>query len=373
MRRCILFIAIIIFISCNSETINTEDQKVEKVSLKYAKGFSIKNEKDYKVITLHNAWRGSGSEKQYLLYKNKEPKGYSDAVKIKIPIKSIACLSLTHIAFIEALGVENSIVAASGCNYTNSAKIKTRIKNNHIVEVGEEQALNYEVLVEAKPDIVMAYGIDESSLKYINKLNQLGLTSVLNAEYMETHPLGKAEWLKFIAAFYDMDEKADSLFDNIEKEYLELIELTRKVKNKPSVFVGMPWNGNWYVAGGKSFQAQLFKDAGANYLWRDNEEQSSIVKSKEVVYEEAFNADFWLNQNSYNSITSILIYDERLSNFKSIRDTNVFNNDNRVNEYLGNDYWESATVNPQLVLKDLIKIFHPKLIEHQLYYYRKLQ
>ena len=372
MRQCLLLAIIMVLISCNSEP-NVKSEKAVKVTLKYAQGFSIEKQKDFKVITLHNSWRGDGSEKQYLLYKNKEPKGYDNAIKIKVPIKSIACFSLTHIAFIEALGLENTIVAASGINYTNSEKIKSLINTNKVVEIGEEQSINYEVLVDKKPAVVMAYGIDESSLKYINKLKQLGLKTILNAEYMETHPLGKAEWLKFIGAFYDMDEKADSLFDNIEKEYLNLVSLTKSIDTKPTVFVGMPWNGSWYVAGGKSFQAQLFNDAGANYLWKNNEEKSSVVKSKEVVYEEAFNADFWLNQNSYNSIFAVLTYDERLKSFKSVKDSTLFNNDNRKNDFGGNDYWESATVNPQIVLKDLIKIFHPELIEHELYYYRKMK
>lgn len=372
MKGWYLPILILLFISCGSESV--KEKKLSSLKqLDYAKGFSIEERGDLKIITIKDAWRGETNSKQYVLYRNSLPNNYKDAVKVKIPIKSIACLSLTHMAFIEALGLENTIVAAAGCNNTNSSKIKTLVQNNKIAEVGDEQSINYEVLVEEGPSIVMAYGVDESSLTYINKLNQLGLITVLNAEYMETHPLGKAEWIKFVAAFYDVDEKADSIFKYTKEEYLHLTNLASDVVNKPTVFVGMPWNGSWYVAGGKSFQAQLFKDAGAYYLWSDNDEKSSLVKSKEVVYDEAFSANFWLNQNSYNSIPAIIEYDGRLKNFKSIKEGLLYNNDNRLNSFSGNDYWESATIYPQIVLKDLIKIFHPNLIEHKLYYYRKLE
>lgn len=371
--RCLLFIALcFLLFSCNSNE-NTDSHKTRTVELKYANGFTVEKIDDLKILTINNAWRGEKTNYKYVLYKNDLPKGFDNATKIKIPIKKIACLSLTHIAFIDALNQNKSIVAASGCNYTDNPEIRKLVNSGDIVEVESQEKINYEVLVEKDPDIVMTYGINEGSLKYLDKMKELGLTIVLNSEYMEVHPLGKAEWIKFVGAFYDEDEKADSLFNKIEEEYKNLVDLTKDVKVKPSVFVGMPWNGNWYVAGGKSFQAQLFKDAGATYLWSDNDEFSSVVKSKEVVYDEAFNADFWLNLNSYKSIYSVLEYDNRLENFKTVRDSNIYNNDKRVNKFSGNDYWESGTINPQIILKDLIQVFHPELLNHELYYYRRMK
>ena len=367
----------ILLASCQSsdqhqpENNSTEKSIFEKIN--YAKGFTIENRADCKVITLKDPWKGETTSYKYVLYKNEEPEGYEDAMKIKVPIRSIACMSLTHIAFIESLNRENSIVALSGCDYTNSNKIIDRIKNKQIIEIGSEQSINYELLVERQPDIIMCYGINESSGNYINKFKKLGLISVLNSEYMETHPLGKAEWIKFVAAFYDMEEQADSIFNVVEKEYLGLLKLTEKIKDRPTVFTGMPWNGTWYVPGGRSFQAQLFKDAGANYLWSDNNEKSSMVKSKEVVIDKAYNADFWLNQNSYNSVSSIIGFDGRLAGFYAIKQNNLYNNNKRLNQFSGNDYWESGTVKPQVILKDLIEIFHPEILDHRLYYYKKLE
>ena len=378
--RHLFFLAIFfILLGCNSkekESVSIEKSPlaIKQIPINYAKGFTIEQFENYKLITLKNAWLGENKSYQYVLYLDKKPEGYPAAVFIKTPIKSIACMSLTHVTFIEKLAQENSIVALSGCNYVSSTTIQERIKNNLIQEIGQEQAINYEKLVELNPSLIMGFGIDVSSTSTINKMQSLGLKIVLNAEYMENHPLGKAEWIKFIAAFYNEDAKAEAIFDTIENEYLELVKLTQPIKNKPTVFTGMPWNGAWHVPGAKSYQAQLFKDAGANYLWKeDNVSEASIVKSKEIIIDEAFNADFWINLNSYKSIAEVVAFDKKFATFKAVKNKNLYNNDKRLNANFGNDYWESGVANPQVVLADLIKIFHPKLIKHEFYYYQKLE
>lgn len=372
--KAIFYLAIIVtFFGCESK----KNEKVAAVvsdekEIKYATGFTIKQFDNYRLITLKDTWKGETSNFRYVLYENEKPTGVEHAVFIKTPIKSIACMSLTHIAYLEKLGLEKSIVALSGCQYVSSPQIKALIDAKLIREIGMQQHLNYELLVDKSPDILMGYGIDESSNSSINKLQSLGVKVVLNAEYMETHPLGKAEWIKFIAAFYNEGEKAEFLFNKIEKNYLNLLAQTKNL-TKPTVFVGMPWNGAWYVPGGKSFQAQLFKDAGAEYLWKDNKEKSSLVKSKEVIIDVALEADYWLNQNSYQSIAELIGFDGKFKSFNAIKKQHVYNNDNRTNTFSGNDYWESGVVNPDLVLKDLIEIFHPEVLDDELYYYRKLK
>jgi iron complex transport system substrate-binding protein len=377
MRIIVILCFLLVFASCNSQQQELEKEKAVQLSseiqLKYAEGFTIKKFENYKIITINEAWKNAGDTYKYVLYQNEKPTDVKGATFIKVPIESIACMSLTHVAFLEKLGVENSIVGISGCDYVNSAKVNIRIDNGDIKEIGQEQSVNYEVLVENTPDFVMAYGINSSSNGNLNKMKELGLEVVLNSEYMETHPLGKAEWIKFVAAFFNKNESADSIFNEIEQEYLNLVKLTSGIKVKPTVFTGMPWSGAWYVPGAKSFQAQLFKDAGAEYLWLDNNEKSSLVKSKEIIIDEAFDADFWLNQNSYKDINAITDFDEIFKGFSAVKKRQLYNNDNKVNNKGGNDYWESGVANPHLVLRDLIEIFHPNLLEHKFYYYRKLE
>jgi iron complex transport system substrate-binding protein len=350
-----------------------QDDLSTQGEVKYAKGFSIEKFSDYKVLTLFNAWKGEKTNYKYVLYRNIKPKGYEGAIFIKTPIKTIACMSLTHVAFIDKLNQNNSIVALSGCNYVSNNEVKNRIETNKIKEIGQEQQLNYEMLIENKPDIIMAYGIDESSKKNLTKMKELGLSVVLNAEYMENHPLGQAEWIKFVGAFYELDDEAEELFSTIEEEYLDLKKKATQFKNKPSVFLGMPWNGIWYLAGGESFQAQFLSDAGVNYLWADNQEKSNFTVDKEVIIEKAIDADYWINLNSYNTIDEVVAYDTKFAKFKSVKEKHLFNNNKRLNKAGGNDFWESGIMNPHLVLKDLITIFHPEeTSNYDLFYYKKL-
>lgn len=368
--------SILFFVGCSTSTLEKTDdnnQVLKEIELNYAKGFSITKGDGFKLITLKNTWKGENTPYQYVLYKNEKPKGYNDATFIKIPIKSIVCFSLTHLAFIDKLGELNSIKGLSGCDYVSNKIVIDKIKNNEIKEIGSSQLINYEFLIDLKPDLIMTFGIDETATNQLNKFKTLGLSVVLNSEYMENHPLGKAEWIKFVAAFYDKDSLAEIIYNNIEIDYNKLITLTKNSKTKPSVFVGMPWNGAWYLAGGKSFQAQLFNDAGANYLWADNKETSSFIVDKEVIIEKALNADYWINLNAFNSVKEVTNVDAKLKAFKSVKTGNMYNNNLKVNTANGNDYWESGVINPHLVLADLIKIFHPSLIEHELVYYKRLE
>lgn len=365
------------FVSCENDKTKeieiVQDDISTQVEVKYAKGFSIEKFSDYKVLTLFNAWKGEKTNYKYVLYRDKKPKVFEDAIFIKTPIKTIASMSLTHIAFIDKLNQNNSIVALSGCDYVSNTKVKDRIASDKIKEIGQEQQINYEMLIDIKPDIIMAYGINESSKKNLTKMKELGLSVVLNAEYMENHPLGQAEWLKFVGAFYELDNEAEELFSSIEKEYLELKKQVAKIESKPSVFLGMPWNGVWYLAGGESFQAQLINDAGANYLWADNQEKSNFTVDKEVIIEKAIDADYWINLNTYNAIDEIVAYDTKFAKFKAVKEKQLFNNNKRLNKTGGNDFWESGVVNPHIILKDLITIFHPEeAANKELFYYKKL-
>ena len=296
MQQLLIFFTLIILFSCGEVNESTTEPTTSSEQISYAKGFHIEYHENYKIVKVLQPWKGENKSLNYVLYEHEKPE-HIEGIFIKTPIKSIVCLSLTHLAFIEKLNEVNSIKGIAGCNYVSSEVIKEKISTNVIQEVGQHEVFNYEILVNIAPDIVMAYGIDQSSTAKLNKFASLGLTTVLNAEYMELHPLGMAEWIKFVAAFYNKEQLADSIFKHIEAEYLNVKKTVADLKEQPTVFTGMPWNGAWHVPGGASFQAQFLKDAGANYIWSDNDEERSIVKSKEIIIDEALNADFSPNKN----------------------------------------------------------------------------
>jgi iron complex transport system substrate-binding protein len=196
----------------------------------------------------------------------------------------------------------------------------------------------------------------------------------LNADYTETSPLGRAEWVKFTAMFFNREGDANTLFDEIAANYDELTELTATVETRPTVLVNGMFSDIWYISGGNSFTARMIEDAGGDFLWSDDESIASLALSFEAVFDRAQSADFWLNANFWFSLDEGLAEDERYSEFAAFQNQRVYNNNLRVNETGGNDYGESGVLRPDQVLTDLISIFHPDLLpDHELFYYRHLE
>lgn len=342
----------------------------------YARGFDISYQKGYKTITVYNPWQGAANiaEKYYLVDKNEEiPQNLSGKVIIRTPVTKIVCLSTTHIALVDFIGKASTIVGISGKKYVNNKLIKKLIEQNKVFDLGYDNTLNYERLISIKPDIVIAYGIESNISEMVNKLKELGIVVVINAEYLEESPLGKAEWIKFVASFYNEEQLASKKFDDIKNQYLKLKEITGRISTRPKVLTGLPWNDIWYVPGGRSYAAQLINDAGGNYLWNNDNSRETMALSIESVFEMGKDADVWINTGDANTEDDILANDERLIHLKSFQQHAIFNNNARQNDNSGNDYWESGIVNPQVILKDLISIFHPQIFpEQKLIYYKKL-
>ncbi|NOQ27194.1 MAG: ABC transporter substrate-binding protein [Bacteroidales bacterium] len=374
-------ILLLIAASCINKKKNdlSEEQAIsfEEISLNYAKGFSIKTNDNLKILTIRNPWQGAkGVEYKYVLANEKQsiPKSYNKYNIIRTPIKRVICLSTTHIAFIDVLNENMSVVAVSGTNYVNNKIIRSKIDNNEVLDIGYDNSLNYELIVSLKPDLVITYGVGGEIASYNQKLNDLGIQTIVLAEYLENEPLGKLEWIKLLAALYEKDEIANEYFNKIEYEYKKLQELTIPLMKKPKVLIGLPWKDVWYVPGGDSYLAKMVEDAGGDYVWKMNDSRESLPFDIESVFVKAMKTEVWLNTGSVNYKNEILKIDERFSSFEPFTKGKIFNNNLIMNKYGGNDYWESGLVNPQLVLKDLIRIFHPDILpDHRLVYYRIIE
>ncbi len=352
-----------------SQGINTE--------IRYAEGFSVSEVNGIKKLSVFNPWqKAKDISFCYYLLKNNQalPPGLSENEIIRVPVQSIVCLSTTHIGFIEILGETNKITAVAGSRYISSAALRNRINAGLVKDIGYDQNLNYELLVSLKPGLVMVYGIGSETTGYLNKLRELGIKVIFNAEYLERTPLGKAEWIKFVGHLFQKEEKAEAIFESIENEYQSLTALAAVAENRPNVLINLPWRGNWHMAGGDSFFARMIKDAGGRYLWEENTDRESFPADIESVFQRARIADVWINTGTAATIEDILAEDQRLQRIKPILSGRVYNNNGKLSESGGNDYWEKGIVEPQVILKDLIHIFHPGLIpDHRLVYYTPVQ
>jgi iron complex transport system substrate-binding protein len=195
---------------------------------------------------------------------------------------------------------------------------------------------------------------------------------VLNADFVENEPLGHAEWVKFIAAFFNREAIATAIHTDVTAQYTALTERVRNTSERPTVLTNVPWQGTWYVPGGNGYTAQMLADAGATYLWSEDESTVTQQLSFETVYDQARDADFWINV-PWNNVAEGLAADERFADFAALQQGQVYANNARVNEHGGNDYWENGVTHPHLLLADLIAIFHPDVLpEHDLIFYRQL-
>jgi iron complex transport system substrate-binding protein len=346
----------------------------ELSSNEYAHGFSISEAPSFVKISVFNPWEKAGDSRfDYYLV----PEGTkNDTLKnmISVPVKRVICLSTTHVAFLSALGETDKICGLSGAKYVSDPGLNIRIERGEIPDVGYDQNLNYEMIVQLKPDVVFAYGVGSEIVGFINRLKDLGIPVVLNAEYLEQSPLGKAEWIRFIAPFFKKKEMGDSIFRSVTANYINLKKSVANCKTRPSVMTGMPYKDQWWVPGGKAYLATMLNDAGANYLWKDNPSDESVVISPEQMIVEAEHADFWIHTGFVTSLGGIAGFDNRFTKFAPYINNMVYNNDLRMSPGGGNDFWESGVIHPDWILKDLITIFHPEISGWQpFYYYRKLE
>lgn len=336
-------------------------------------GFSIEYRQGYKVLEVKSPWPGANRSFTYVLYKRGAPKptGVRADAYFETPLRKVVTFSTTYIPQIAAIGEANSIVGVDNAAYVSDPEVRARIEAGATVETTRNWAPNIELLISLAPDAIFTYGMGNEWDQH-PKLAEAGLPVVISGDWNETDPLARAEWIKFISAFYDKEGLASAYFDKVAKEYERVRSLAAKAKERPTVLVNGPFQGGWTVAGGKSYMARFLADAGASYLWADDASTGGLGLSIEAVYERALKADFWINPSiAVNARGDIVALDSRFASLPAVVAGRVWNNNLRMSPGGGSDYFESAILNPDKVLTDLVKIFHPELLADKSFTYYK--
>jgi iron complex transport system substrate-binding protein len=347
-----------------------------KINITHATGLAVEYHKNYKIVTVKKPWQNADKGFQSVLVQcgTPAPSGFKETQIITVPVKSVVALSTTHLPHFAKLGLVAQLIGVSDSKRVNTLEVLQKIKAGKISNVGSNANINIEKLLELNPDLVTTYGEGNSQADSYSKLLEAGLKVAINAEYMENTPLGRTEWLKFTALFFNREEVAEKIFGETARKYQEIVQKTKFLKKPPTVFVGFNFKGTWYTPGGNSYVAKYLADAGAIYLWKNDKSSGTLPLSFEAVVERATNANYWLNLSlSWKTLKDVLTEDNRYADFQAVKLGNIYNNNARVNLQGGNDYWEGGISNPDVVLSDLIKILHPEVLpNHQLVYYRKL-
>jgi iron complex transport system substrate-binding protein len=360
-----------------TETQPAEANATAKTEIKYAKGFNIAYHENYKIVTIGNSFDSSSIATRYILLNRGQPvpEAYKNDVIVEIPIRSIVAMSSMYIGLLELLDSESIITGLSDLKYVYSEKVIQMIEAGKVSEIGHDNAINQEKLVNLRPDLVMTIGTPHATINKFPILQAANIPVMMNSEWVETTPLARAEWVKLMAALLDKEELVNEKFTQIEQEYHRLVSMTKNIEKKPTIISGQNNKDTWFIPGGDSYMAQFFQDAGGSYHWANQKKTGSIAMNFESVYPIALSADYWLHVGYMHTDTraSIGAQDARYDDFKSFKSGNMYNYTHRVNTREANDYFESGNVQPQVVLADLIKILHPDLLpNHTLVYYKKL-
>lgn len=363
---------ILLFLGCGGRSTSPTDKSNDGVvELSHARQFSITHTNDYTIVNVLNPWKMGDVYATYYLVKDSLVKTPADGYRVLVPVKSLMANSATHLGFLDLLGELPAVTGVCSANYIYNPVIRRAVEEGRVKDLGDAFNLNIEELLLLRPQAVIttAYNADDSNSK---KIQQTGLTLIYNIEWQEESLLGRAEWIKFLAAFFDKEALADSIFREVEQRYNEIKLLANAVDYKPVVLSGQDYRGGWSMPGGQSFNARLFDDAGGDYYYKEDATTGSISTTIEEALLHFSKADVWVNVQAC-TLEELKKAEPKYKLFKAYKEGNVYNTRKRSNTSGGNDYWEGAVARPDLLLCDMIKVFHPDILpDYELTYLEKL-
>jgi len=347
-----------------------------QVTIDYARNFTLEYKEGYKLLTVLMPWAGATEPIRYALVPKgqADPSGIDDALIVHTPVESFVSLSTTYLPFLEQIDELSSLVAVDSGAYIYNAEVQNWLKAGAVAEVGSGAVINIESLIDLNPDLIMTSASGFAEYDSHPQLLEAGLKVVINSDYLEQDPLGRAEWGKFIAAFFEKEAEADRLFDEMVARYQQAKALTSNLPTRVTVFTNTAYEGTWYMPGGESYIAILLADAGADYLFKDIEGSGAQPLDFEVVLERAKDADYWINVGALSELSALAAMDARYADFRAFQEGKVYTYSKRMNASGAVDYFESGAAAPDVILMDLIKAFYPDLLpEHEFFYYQALQ
>lgn len=379
LLRCICAVSLVFTVPGCGTRNHTAAPDEEPVYIpEYAAGFSIGSYGgESTVLTVFNPWQGARDiEKKIFLSRGGEqpPSGFP-GITVEAPLKNVVCMSSTHIAYIDAIEKQDAVKGVSGIDYIYNPVMRERYSEGSIADVGYDIYVNYELMTSLRPDLVLLYGVaGENMLE--SKLVELGIKVAYIGDYVENSPLGKAEWVMAFGEMFDKREDASGVFGRVRDGYCEVRELVAERAadlRKPVVMLNAPYADTWFVPGDRSYMVRLIEDAGGVYACAGDDSERSRPLSGESAFIHANRSDIWLNPGQVSTIGELKALNPKFGNILSVRDCRVYNCTARNTPGGGSDFWESGALNADIVLKDMVRMFHPEILpDWDFYYFRQL-
>ncbi|ASQ90375.1 iron complex transporter substrate-binding protein [Prosthecochloris sp. GSB1] len=353
------------------------DDSLRRIPFRYAKRLTMTKIGDATLIDIVKP-RGAmhGLAYRYLLVPKGAavPEGYPDALMVRTPVEKVTCGIGLHVTMLEELGILDSIVGIGRAEWVGNPEILRRLDSGKIIETGMSNAMNMETMVGLQPDLAFVYS-SGGEYDVHEQLLAMGITPAVTCMHIEEHPLGVLEWIKFFGAFFGKEAEAEAFFAQTAERYEALERRVRgRFGERPGVIVGHGARGVWSTHGSSAWFIGFLQDAGADYILEDPEDYEENLISFEHAMSVGLRAEYWVNPlYTAMSLSDLVDDDSRYAQFLSVWKGNVFNNNAATFENGKNAFWEIGMSEPDVVLADLVRIFHPELLpDHELKYYRRL-
>lgn len=367
-KQVLLLLSLLLLVACGGKKNakvsggETLHDSAALVKPQYAKGFTVRYlENGVRLVEVEDPQKDEDKmpvSYQFALVEKgsdaEAPEGYT---KVEVPVQRTIVMTMLQLSNFTALKAHDIVKGITGTKNLFNKDIRKRVKDGSIVKIGMEGNFDTELILAANPEVIFISPFKRGGY---DAIKETGITLIPHLGYKELSPLGQAEWVKFVGLFIGKEKEANDLFKGIEQRYNEAKALAADAKTRPTVFSGEMHGGNWYAVGGKNFLAQLFRDAGADYVVKNEDTGGSNIEFEQM-YAMAANADYWRILNSYPdtfSYDALKASEPRNDLFKAFREKHVIYCNMKQTAY-----YETTPVEPDVLLKDLLAIFHPELVE----------
>lgn len=367
-----LWVTVLLLSACGGKSSTASGStQGDTIPLHYSSNLSLIDYEDYIVAQLRNPWDTAKILHTYVLVDKDQPlpQELPQGTLVRTPLSKAVICSSVHCSLLKDFGALNSIGSVCDLKYIKLAEIEEGCRNGTIADVGDGMNPNIEKIIDLHPDAILLSPFENSG--GYGRVEKLNVPIIECADYMETSSLGRAEWMRFYGLLFGKKTEADAMFAAVERNYKDLQELVKPISFAPSVMCDLKTSSTWYTPGGNSTIAKLYSDAGANYIFREDTHSGSLPYPFEVIFEKGQQTDFWLiryNQPVDKTYGELEKEFAPYAGFRPFKERNIYGcNTNRV------PFYEETPFHPDWLLKDLIKIFHPSLLEgYELRYYNKL-
>lgn len=367
-----LWVTVLLLSACGGKSSTASGStQGDTIPLHYSSNLSLIDYEDYIVAQLRNPWDTAKILHTYVLVDKDQPlpQELPQGTLVRTPLSKAVIYSSVHCSLLKDFGALNSIGGVCDLKYIKLPEIEEGYRNGTIADVGDGMNPNIEKIIDLHPDAILLSPFENSG--GYGRVEKLNVPIIECADYMETSSLGRAEWMRFYGLLFGKKTEADAMFAAVERNYKDLQELVKPISFAPSVMCDLKTSSTWYTPGGNSTIAKLYSDAGANYIFREDTHSGSLPYPFEVIFEKGQQTDFWLiryNQPVDKTYGELEKEFAPYAGFRPFKERNIYGcNTNRV------PFYEETPFHPDWLLKDLIKIFHPSLLEgYELRYYNKL-